>query len=328
MEFRLINRAPGTSQQSVTADDIQHVFRRVFGVGTRVESAVELGAGMYNNVYRVVLAGRPHPVVLRVAPEEDRQFRSERRLMRNELASLPWLAPIAHLMPQVIAADWTGQVVARDWMVQTHLEGVPAPEHLGSYPRSAWRGFFQQMGAITRTVHAVQGPHFGPVAGPGYFTWSEAVIASLEDIAADLDGVGLDSTDVRKVAAVADHDQAVLDEITEPQLLTGDLWTVNTMVDRNAAAPTITGVLDFDRCTFGDVQADWTIRMAKAKKDERTAFWESYGPLDRSAAAVWRALIYEAKHLGAIRLERHRLGKADAVSESYGAMADLLAELT
>ncbi len=53
------------------------------------------------------------------------------------------------------------------------------------------------------------------------------MIASLEDIAADLDGVGLDSTDVRKVVSVAVHDRAVLDEVTEPCLLTGDLWTVH-----------------------------------------------------------------------------------------------------
>lgn len=53
------------------------------------------------------------------------------------------------------------------------------------------------------------------------------VIASLEEIADDLDGAGLDAADVRKVAAVAAHDRAVLDEITEPRLLTGDLWTVH-----------------------------------------------------------------------------------------------------
>lgn len=291
-------------------------------------SAVELGTGMYNNVYRVALAGRDRPVILRAAPAERLQFRSERHLMRNEHASLPWLAPIAHLMPQVIAADWTGQAIGRDWMIQTYLDGVPAPEHLGSYPRSTWPGFFRQMGAITRAVHEVRGPHFGPVAGPGCTTWSEAVITSLEDIAADLEGVGLDSADVRKVAAVAGHDRAVLDEVTEPRLLTGDLWTVNALLDRDADVPTITGVLDFDRCIFGAPDADWTIRMATAKSDERTAFWESYGPLDRSAAAMWRARIYEARHLGAIRLERYRLGKADAVRESYGAMADLLAELS
>ncbi|WP_436959886.1 hypothetical protein [Streptomyces sp. SudanB182_2057] len=44
---------------------------------------------MYNNVYRLRLAGRDRLVVLRVAPEERRQFRSERHLMRNEFACQP-----------------------------------------------------------------------------------------------------------------------------------------------------------------------------------------------------------------------------------------------
>jgi hypothetical protein len=120
-------------------------------------------------------------------------------------------------------------------MIQTHLDGILAPEHLGTYPRTAWPAFFRQMGAVARSVHDVRGPHSGPVSGPGYGTWSEAVIASLEEIAADLDSVGLDAADIRKAAAVAAHGSAVLDEVTEPRLLTGDLWTVNALMD--PAAP-------------------------------------------------------------------------------------------
>ncbi|MFJ2111084.1 hypothetical protein ACIOEX_04030 [Streptomyces sp. NPDC087850] len=147
--------------------------------------------------------------------------------MRNEYGSVPWLEVIAPLMPQVLAADWSHEVIGRDWMIQTYLDGVPAPEHLGTYPRTAWPAFFRQMGAIARSVHDVRGPCFGPVGGSGYGTWSEAVLASLEEIAADLDGAGLDAADVRKVAAVAAHERAVLDEVTEPGLLTGGLWTVH-----------------------------------------------------------------------------------------------------
>ncbi|GAB1339858.1 phosphotransferase [Streptomyces sp. E-15] len=153
------------------------------------------------------------------------------------------------------------------------------------------------------------------------------MIASLEEIAADLESVGLGAADVGKVAAVAAHESAVLDEVTEPRMLTGDLWTVNALLDPAASEPVITGVLDFDRCLFGDPAADWTTRMAAAKADERIAFWEPYGVLDRLPAGVWRARVYEARHLGAIRLERHRLGK-DSVGESYGAMAGVLAGLT
>ncbi|WP_274036239.1 hypothetical protein [Streptomyces sp. MMBL 11-1] len=112
-------------------------------------------------------------------------------------------------------------------MIQTYLDGVPAPEQLGTYPRTVWPTFFRQLGAITRSVHDVRGPHVGPVNGPGYGTWSEAMITSLEEIAADLDDAGLDAADVRKVAAAAAHDRAVLDEVAEPSLLTGDLWTVH-----------------------------------------------------------------------------------------------------
>ncbi|MFJ2847548.1 phosphotransferase family protein [Streptomyces griseofuscus] len=328
MDFQPVERAPDAFQQSLTADEIGKVCRRAFGGAAMPVSAVELGTGMYNNVYRVTLAGRAEPLILRVAPTESRQFRSERCLMRNEHASQPWLAVIAPLMPQVLAADWSHEVIGRDWMIQTHLDGIPAPERLGAYPRTAWPVFFRQLGAIARSVHDVRGPHYGPVSGPGYGTWSEAVITSLEEIAADLDGVGLDAADVRKVAAVAAHDRGVLDEVTEPGLLTGDLWTVNVMLDAEAAEPTITGVLDMDRTWFGDPAADWTIRMALAKQDERVAFWEAYGERDRSPAAVWRALVYEVRHLGAVRLERHRLGNAAGVENTYDAMAAVLADLS
>ncbi|MFI2303880.1 hypothetical protein ACH5AL_34380 [Actinacidiphila glaucinigra] len=88
--------------------------------------------------------------------------------MRNEYASVPWLSVIAPLMPRVIAADWSHEVIGRDWMIQTLLDGSPAsgPHGLIAYPRPAWRSFFRQMGAIAKKVHAVRGPHFGPVAGP------------------------------------------------------------------------------------------------------------------------------------------------------------------
>ncbi|MFG2227779.1 phosphotransferase family protein [Streptomyces sp. NPDC048644] len=274
------------------------------------------------------LAGRDRSVILRVAPEEARQFRSERHLMRNEYASQPWLVVIAPLMPRVLVADWSHQVIGRDWMIQTHLDGVPAPEQLGTYPRTAWPAFFRQMGTVARSVHDMRGPHFGPVGSPGHGTWSEAVITSLEEIAADLDGAGLDAADVRKVAAVAAHERAVLNEVTEPRLLTGDLWTVNVMLDAEAEEPTITGVLDMDRAWWGDPAADWTIRMALAKQDERVAFWETYGKRDRSPAVVWRSLVYEVRHLGAVRLERHRLGNAAGVKNTYDAVAAVLADLS
>lgn len=328
MELRVVERGAEAFQRSLSAAEVEAVCRRAFGGGVVPVVAVELGYAGYNSVYRVELAGWDEPVILRVAPEESAQFGSERRLMRSEYASIPWLTVIAPLMPRVLAVDWSHDTVDRDWMIQTCLSGVPAPERLGEYPRSGRTTFFRQLGAIARSVHDVSGPHFGRVDGSGHASWSEAVIASFTQIADDLEQLGLDATDVRRGAVLAEQGGATLDEVREPRLLTGDLWTVNCLLDAEAPEPLITGVLDFDRTEFGDPAADWTIRMAQAKPDEREAFWDSYGTLDRSPAARWRAKIYEARHLAAIRLERHRLGKPDAVGETYQAMAKILSDLT
>jgi aminoglycoside phosphotransferase (APT) family kinase protein len=284
---------------------------------------------MYNNTYRIHVAGDVRPLVLRVAPEPERQFRSEWQLMRNEYASVPWLTVLNPLMPRVIGADWSHRVVGRDFMVQSYLDGVPAPERLGEYPRAMWPGLFRQMGEIARQVHSVRGPRFGPVAGPGYSSWSEAVAASLESIAADLEGLGLEASDIREGVEVAGRSDVALDDIVEPRMLAGDLWTVNVMLDATAAEPSITGVFDLDRTWWGDPAADWTIRMAAAKPGtERDAFWESYGPQDRSPAAVLRSRVYEVRHLGAVRLERHRLGNTEGVLGTYADVAAVLKDLS
>ena len=327
LDFRPIERDEGAFQQPVTAGDITTICTRVYGAQARVISAIELGGGMYNNTYRLALVGLQQPVVLRVAPAPERQFSSERTLMRNEYASIPYLAALAPLMPGVIAADWSHEVIGRDYMLQSLVMGVPAPEQLGAYPRSAWSSFFGQMGTIARTVHQVRGPSFGPVIGPAHASWSGALIASLEAIAADLDSVGLAADDIRTAAGLVSEQRAVLDEIREPRLLTGDLWTVNVMLDATAPEPAISGVLDMDRTWWGDPAADWTIRMALAKNDERTAFWDSYGQRETSPSAAWRAQLYEVRHLGSIRLERHRLGNAKGVADSYDAMAATLRRL-
>ncbi|PWJ05072.1 hypothetical protein DKG34_25050 [Streptomyces sp. NWU49] len=227
MDFRPIPRETDAFQQPVTAEDIQAMCRRAFGATVRVTSAVELGGGMYNTTHRITADGLAEPVILRVAPVPERQFVSEHELMRNEYATVPYLAPVADLIPRVLFADWSQEIIGRDWMVQSYLEGQPAPDRLGDYSRTLWPGFFAQLGTVAKEIHAVRGPRFGPVAGPGSPTWSEAVLASLHAIADDISRVGLDAADVRKVADLAADHRNVLDEITEPRLLTGDLWTVH-----------------------------------------------------------------------------------------------------
>jgi aminoglycoside phosphotransferase (APT) family kinase protein len=327
MDYRPIERHGSAFQQSVTAKQIVAMCRRILGGRTDVVSAAELGNGMYNNTYRVELAGAAS-VILRVAPAPDRQFGSERELMRNEYAGVPFFAPIAPLVPRTIGADFTHEIIGRDFLLQTVLPGTPAPQALRRYDRQSWPSLFRDLGTITKKVHSVRGPAFGAIREPRFSSWSEAFAALLDGLASDIDGAGMGSADLRQVASIADRDRAVLDEVTEPRLLHGDLWTVNVMLAEEAPEPRIVGVFDNDRTLWGDPAADWTIYMAGKKPgSERDAFWETYGRASSASAATRRALFYQARHVAAIRLERHRLGKAEDVPETYDQMRDLIEKL-
>jgi hypothetical protein len=176
MEFRPVERGSTAFQRPVAATDIIAMCRRAFGVDIAINSVVELGWGEYNNTYRVELAGWD-PMVLRVAPEPARQYRSEQELMRNEYNTVPYLAPVAEFIPRTLAVDFTQQLIGRDYLFQSLLPGVAAPDGLAAHPRAEWATFFRQLGAITRTIHSVRGTAFGPVAGPHHPTWSEALLA-------------------------------------------------------------------------------------------------------------------------------------------------------
>jgi len=325
MDFRPVERDRGAYQQSVTADEVELLCRRAFGASVRVVSAVELGLGLYNSTYRVDI-GRERPVILRVAPEPARQSRDERELMRNEHATVPYLSPIGSLLPTTLAIDFTHEVIPRDWMFQTLLSGLPGPDVLVRYPKSEQAPFYRQLGTLTRRVHAIRGERFGSVAGPWFPSWSDAVLASMRDIVADLDDAGVETGDVREAVAIAEWNWTVLDEITEPRLLTGDLWTVNVMIDPDAAEPTITGVCDCDRASWGDPESDWPLIIAgRAPGTERDAFWDTYPALSSTPGALVRAQIYRVRALAAGRLERHRLGKAQ--DRTWGEMQAALVEL-
>jgi len=324
MEFCAVERPAGAFQEPVAADVIAAMCRHSFIAGQEVVAVVENPWGTYNNTYRVDLDGA-ESVMLRIAPPPTRQTRSEHALLRNEHETYKFVTPLADLVPRTIAADFSHDLIGRDYVFQSVLPGVPAPEGLPAYPRPRWASFFRQLGAITRRLHDVPGPGFGQVAGPWFAAWSDAVVAATLDVAVDLEHAGLDADDVRQLAEVARRHRDVLDEIAEPRLLHGDLWTVNVLIDPTATEPTITGICDLDRASFGDPASDWSIRRAGERPGtERDAFWETYGERESTPSAVWRSQIYMARHVADIRLERHRLGQVNQIPSTYDDMREIL----
>ena len=306
MIVQTVEREADAFQQPVSPDRIEAMCRRAFGEHVRVTRVVEIGVGTYNSTYRVDVEGR-ESVILRVAPDRARQSGSGRDAMRNEYAAAPYFAALGALVPRNLAVDFTHQLIGRDYLFQTLLPGTPASQNLDSYPESGRASYYRQLGAVTRAIHDVRGESFGRVSGPGFATWSEALADWFRTLARDYDESGLDSGDVHRVIAAAEARRAVLDEIGEPRLLHGDLWTLNILIDPGADEPAITGILDCDAASWGDPLADWTIhRVRQRAGTEVDAFWDTYGHPIADAAATVRDLFYQARNLIGARLDIDR----------------------
>jgi aminoglycoside phosphotransferase (APT) family kinase protein len=324
MKYSIIERSPDAFQQPVACEHIIAMCRRAFGEEVQIESVKELDGGLCNNIYLVQIHGM-QSVILRVAPHPARRIRNDPGLMRNELASLPFLAPIAPLVPRILMADFTHQILERDYMFQTFMEGEQWERIKDEFTAEEKKALWRQLGAITKKIHSVQGETFGNFRRP-FSSWSLSVVNWFTNLIRDLDNEHLDTTDIRGILDIAQAHHALLDEITRPRLLHGDLWMVNILVKRDdVGEPRIVGVLDSDGASWGDPMADWTMFLLHINAGkESDAFWGTYGEPEKSPGAQFRFLVYQGGHLGAARLEQHHLRHHDMVKRSYRDMQTVL----
>ncbi|WP_180993379.1 phosphotransferase family protein [Microbacterium testaceum] len=310
--------------------DINSICRRTLGPAAQIERVDRLGFSSFNRVYRLWFAHHGS-LVLRIAPFDPDGFVSELQLMRNEHAAGPWFAVLGPLVPKIIACDWTHTVIDADWMLQSVASGDAAagPRGLKRFSRDSWRDYYRQLGRISRQIHSIPGASFGSHLGEKFTRFDDYLGHMLGRYADDLQRAGVPNGSVGVAQKWLARHASLFDSVEKPFLLSGDLWVVNTLVRDEGGQPVITGVLDFDRSCWGDPAFDWTIRMALAKQDERTAFWAEggYGALpDPDGSLAPRLLIYEFLHLASVLPERVRRGTIDptAFADQLQGVADQL----
>jgi len=327
MEYTIVQRDPQAFQQSVPFEHMEAMCQRAFGQGTPIDSVRELDGGQFNNTYLIELADRG-PMILRVAPAPERCiFWHERFLMRRELAMQPFLAPIAPLIPTIIMTDFTHQIIERDYMFQSWMPGAVWSEVHKALTSEEHDDLWRQFGQLVKAISSVQGEAFGLVQyGAQFPTWSLTLIHWLESTIHDTENSSLDTTLLCRLLEIVRDNSAFLDEITRPQLLHGDLWLFNLLIQRNKDGPRIVGVLDADRGSWGDPLADWTFFLLprRASQQEQALFWQEYGQPVAGPGAMFRAQVYRGLHQGKILSVARRDGNERAVNRAYRALADAL----
>ncbi len=288
--------------------------------------------GKHNRSYWVACdAGR---FVLRVAPPDDAGFLFYERLMMRQEPDLHALIRAETALPvaDVIAYDFSRARIDRDYLLMTALPGTPLSDAyaLGAAQRQR---ALRQVGTHLRALHALTadahlgqrmygylGAHRPMLPQP---TWAEAFCVMwnmlLDDVVACETYTAAEALVFRDLL---DAFREVFAREVTPCLLHMDVWEQNILVD---AEGNVTGLVDFDRALWGDVEIEFAVLDYCGISEP--AFWEGYGlPRDTSPAAQIRRqfyLLYEVQKYMPIRVWR-RNDPADALR--YKAYSFSLAE--
>lgn len=304
--------------EELTFNQIIPIFQRAFGPETQIASVQEIGGGTFNTVYLITLRDQSKAILRLAPPPSANIFWDDLALMRREHQIQPFFAPIAALMPKIILTDFTHQLIDRDYMVQSFIEGERWEDIEDELTPAENLALWRQLGQIVKQMHTTTGENFGwPAPGPQFSAWSELVIDRFERIAQSMSEAQLDPTDFRAILDVVRTHTPLLDEIREPRLLHGDLWSFNILVTRHRAGPKIAAILDADRAWWGDPLADWLIHLLDIRRGEpawvkpQAAFWQAYGEPPETTSLRFRREVYTAMHAGSVRLWCWRRGDTD-----------------
>lgn len=225
----------------------------------------ELADGMMNSAWLIQGSGSlKNGAVLKVGPLPEAELLTyEKDLTRTEIEVYKILSGSKLPIPGLLAYDTTRQDLPCDYFFMEQLEGQTwkdCEEKLSGEDRA---GLMYELGCCNAAIHSVQGKWFGYIKEDKRFrfdTWGLAFAAMMQDILNDGKYRGYDLP-YEEINKTVQKYQRELNEIKVPKLVDFDLWAGNVFVKEQGGYH-ISGVVDFERCFYGDIYADFTSAMS------------------------------------------------------------------
>lgn len=258
--------------------------------------------------------------VLRIAPPDSLlQLFYEYRMMRKE----PEIHKLLHEhsdvpVPEIVSYDFSRKLINRDYLIMKRLPGNPMSNVFVSYKQQ--QRILEQLGYYVKQIHAVTNKEnkFGYLVDEKECmqpqdSWPEAFRVMFRKELDDIVRTGIYSEKTAdKIYHLLLEHLAVFEHCQTSCLLHGDLWVANILINENA---NITGILDFDRACWGDIE--WDLAIAEYCGLLNDSFWKGYCKkidTDKDDAAIRRMfyLLYEHQKYIVISISTRRNNPAGA----------------
>ncbi|MCJ1375870.1 hypothetical protein MMC20_007107 [Loxospora ochrophaea] len=196
-------------------------------------------------------------LILKVSPPANVPLlRNERQYLETEALALSFLARSGLPIAKVLRHENSGRMLGSPFLLTTHLSGISFAESLPFLSRTDRLSVERQLSVLVSTISQHSSPVFGSVylvsSNQGYRRWREAFRSMLESVLRDAEDmfVNLPYSQIREQLVKA---EGSLDEVREARLVIPGLSDPgNVLVDRQTKE--ITGVMDFTRALWGDVE--------------------------------------------------------------------------
>jgi aminoglycoside phosphotransferase (APT) family kinase protein len=225
-----------------------------------------ISTGKHNRSYWVETEqGR---LVLRIAPPDEAGFLFYERLMMRQEPDLHALIRANTNIPvaEVVAYDFSRSLIDRDYMLLAALPGLPLSDAPNLTASQFQRALFQ-VGQYLRELHELTTATCLGREAFGYLgahepmdpqaSWAAAFQQMWRKLLDDVVACGTYSA--AEGQAMVDLLELHLDHFDRPvipSLLHMDVWSQNILIDE---AGNVTGLVDFDRALWGDVEIEFAV---------------------------------------------------------------------
>jgi aminoglycoside phosphotransferase (APT) family kinase protein len=281
------------AQDDVPVAVITELLARRLGVDPGGLVVRRFGTGKFNETY--LIEGGPVPLVLRVAPPDDRSrmLFYEHRMMRQEPALHALLRGRTDVpVPEVLAHDFDHTRIDRDYLLIERLPGTPV-SRLPGLTQAAFEDVLRGVGRCLRRVHALTGDRYGYVGGHRPMgprpDWPSAFHVMWHKLLDDIERCGGYTLDeATHMRRLLDRHMRAFDRPVPASLLHMDVWAENLLADERGR---LTGLIDWDRALWGDPEIEFAVLDYCGVSEP--PFWEGYGTgRDASPEAEIRRVFY------------------------------------
>jgi aminoglycoside phosphotransferase (APT) family kinase protein len=283
----------------------QAVFK-AFGPKTKIIRYSELYDGLYNTCYILNLDSMaaigsetgPREIILKAAPKPAiPRLTYEEGIMDTEVNVLKLLKNSLPV-PEVYFYDDTKSLIPVEYFFMEKIKGITYQKIKETLTRDQRKEIEFESGILHRKIHQATSNYFGyPAPCQAKFTdWTEAFYHMLEQLISDGKRAGIQFDWDKTTQAVVQRKE-YLGDVKVPVLVHHDLWEGNMFVQEQNSHWHITGIIDFERCIWGDPLMEFVFSRAS---DQETmihgtpAFYDGYGTkLFRTKSEIERRKLYD-----------------------------------